>query len=660
KKKISSPNGPSLPVTTKGCYIISGGLGHIGLCMAEHLIRAGVSEIVLLSRQGSSHPLAEIIKQKFNLLGARVHILAVDVTREDSVNSLYIYLTEQNLDVKGIIHGAGTNSYDKLPELTYEKFVSEASPKIMGGWLLHKLSLNYKVDFFILLSSIASIWGAGTQSHYSAGNSFLDSLAHYRKQQGLPALSINWGMWADGGMATEEISYKLSKMGISSMSSQQALAFFDIALTLDQPQVIISKMEWPVFINLYCSQKKCTFFDAIQQPEGSSDQHIIEQPQRTLVDIIKAKLGEVLNLSAEKLDLELPIMAHGLDSIMAVELSNALAADGVNVSIADLFMATSINALVEKITNSINNASRVETVKESHRDVDTSFETPVITVPPISALSKKPKISQSIYTFEERASAPVRLLCFPYAGGSPAVFNKWLLELDENIELSSIVLPGRMHRLNEAPFKRMDDIVDHLMEAVLPLFDKTVMFFGHCLGGLIMYELTQKLLMETGKQPIHLFASGARAPQFYTPEQLTIDVMQFSPVKDVPGHELNENDFLVFLKDLNFETSTALYDDKEMRKIMLPTVQADLEANNLYTYVQKLSLSMPITAIGGRVDPYVTGQHLLGWQQQTKNSFKIHIRPGDHYFIETQKQFLIKIVNETTRELLVNNEVVYC
>src|SRR5205085_9417453 len=116
----------------------------------------------------------------------------------------------------------------------------------------------------------------------------------------------------------------------------------------------------------------------------------------------------------------------------------------------------------------------------------------------------------------------------------------------------------------------------------------------------------------------HLFVSGARAPQFYNPEQIDTDYLQFNPDPKIPGHELPEPLFLELMGILNFATSTALYDDEEMRRVMLPSVRADVALNNTYTAPPRPPLDIPITVMGGRVDPFVSGVQLVGWREQTR------------------------------------------
>lgn len=401
---------------------------------------------------------------------------------------------------------------------------------------------------------------------------------------------------------------------------------------------MVTRMNWRPFVALYSSQRKCNFFDRLLNSKPVERPQVQEIPR---ADVIKKKLAAVLETNIEDIDFSKPLIALGLDSLMAVELVTGLENAGIQVSLTSMFTASSVNAWMSELTGTVPVKSKKIEVEEKKTE-----EKAIKKEVPQKRVSAK--ISEWLHTFEEKPSAEYRLICFPYAGGGPSVFNKWMAELGPNVEISSIVLPGRMHRLNEAPLLKMDDVVEQLTPALAPLFDKKVIFFGHCLGALVMHEVAQLLFKQTGKMPFHIFVSGARAPQFYTPEQLEIDVLQFSPVRGVPGHELDQENFIEFLKDLNFDTSAAIFNNLEMREIMIPTVQADLRVNNLYTYQTRPKLDVPITVIGGRVDPYVAGHHLLGWKQRTSASFEIHMRGGDHYFIERERAFLVGLVDGIT------------
>ncbi|HID99273.1 MAG TPA: KR domain-containing protein [Thiotrichaceae bacterium] len=154
-----------------------------------------------------------------------------------------------------MIHAAGTLGYDSLPEISLTRLQSVLRAKVQGAWLLHQLTQKQPLDFFVCFSSIASVWGSKKQAHYAAANHFLDGLAHYRQALGLPALSINWGPWAKGGMASCEAQSVLKRMGVEALSPEKALEAFGYLLTSQACQNTVADINWPVFKAIYTAQK---------------------------------------------------------------------------------------------------------------------------------------------------------------------------------------------------------------------------------------------------------------------------------------------------------------------------------------------------------------------------------------------------------------------
>jgi surfactin synthase thioesterase subunit len=257
--------------------------------------------------------------------------------------------------------------------------------------------------------------------------------------------------------------------------------------------------------------------------------------------------------------------------------------------------------------------------------------------------------------------ATARLLCFPYAGGGPSVFAHWAGILPEFLELAIVHLPGRGSRLGEPPLARMDALIDALTPSVRScMAELPCAFLGHSLGALILFEITRHLRRAYRAVPIHLFVSGARAPHYYHKEQLRQDHLQYSPVPGTAGHELADAQLVEMLRDLGFEASRALETNPEMRRLMLPTLRADLRMHDAYRYAPGPPLDVPITAVGGRVDPFVTGEQLHGWRRHTTGSFTTAFRPGGHYFLEREKTFWAELLGATLAPACESEAIAAC
>jgi len=215
-------------------------------------------------------------------------------------------------------------------------------------------------------------------------------------------------------------------------------------------------------------------------------------------------------------------------------------------------------------------------------------------------------------------AAETRLFIFPYAGGSPAAFNRWSVD---DIESQIVHYPGRGSRFSEPPIKKIENLVENLCFAIQPLLNMPSVFFGHSLGGLIAFELVRELRRRNLSQPNTLFVSACAAPQF--------------PDPNPPIHALPDDTFLEALKKFNGIPSEILK-QPETLKILLPTVRADFETVEVYRFdSSEPPLDIPIIAFGGLDDERVGRERLEGWALQTSSIFRSRYFPGGHFFINT-------------------------
>jgi acyl carrier protein len=172
-------------------------------------------------------------------LGATVEVAACDITDGDALGQL---LAGRSLNA--VVHTAGVLDDGVLTGLTPQRLAAVMRPKVDAAWHLHRLTEN--LDAFVLFSSVAGTLGAPGQTNYAAGNVFLDALAHHRRAQGLPATSLSWGPWEDGGMAgalADANTARMARGGLLSVSVQSGLALLDAALAADQPALAPLRMD---------------------------------------------------------------------------------------------------------------------------------------------------------------------------------------------------------------------------------------------------------------------------------------------------------------------------------------------------------------------------------------------------------------------------------
>jgi medium-chain acyl-[acyl-carrier-protein] hydrolase len=232
--------------------------------------------------------------------------------------------------------------------------------------------------------------------------------------------------------------------------------------------------------------------------------------------------------------------------------------------------------------------------------------------------------------------AVVRLFCFPYSGAGASIFYSWPGTLPPLIQVCPVQLPGRGNRLAEPSFIRLLPLVQAAAEALLPYLDKPFAFFGHSMGALVSFELARHLSKQHNLSPVHLFVSGHNAPHI--------------PDREPPIHALPEPEFMAKLRQLNGMRKGVL-EDAELMQLVLPILRADFAACETYVYQAASPLECPISALGGLQDEYVTRDGLEAWREQTSASFYLRMFPGDHFYLNTDRQLLLRTL---ARELTVS------
>jgi acyl transferase domain-containing protein/acyl carrier protein len=333
-----------ITVRADATYLITGGLGALGLNLARWLVQQGADHLVLLGRHSPTDEAKEVIAQ-LQQAGATVMTLRADVTVPGDLQSVLDEIASSLPPLRGIVHAAGTVDYAPLPTATAEAFERVLSPKVAGGWLLHQLTQEMPLDFFLLFSSIASVWGGKGQGSYAAANQFLDVLAHYRHQQGLPTLTVNWGPWAGGGMAVPDFANWMARLGIQPLLPEAATAVLDRLLLAGLPQATVLDVDWARFRSLFELRKPRPLFAQLEggiTASGATSSKValnrprfidtvgeipVQQRLEALMSHLQRELAGVLGLVGKLPDRYQGFFEMGMDSLMAVELKNRLEAD---------------------------------------------------------------------------------------------------------------------------------------------------------------------------------------------------------------------------------------------------------------------------------------------------------------------------------------------
>ncbi|WP_299411529.1 type I polyketide synthase [Acaryochloris sp. IP29b_bin.148] len=354
------PEQNTSPLDGNSTYLITGGLGALGLKVARWMVDQGARHLVLLGRKGPSDKAKESVAA-LEELGTTVKVIQADVTQETELAQVFTTMKTSMPALRGIVHTAGIQDDGVLLQQDWERFTQVTAPKVRGAWALHTLSKDIPLDFFVCFSSIASVLGAVGKGSYGAANTFLDALAHYRQGLELPSLSINWGPWADVGMATALKSHDqdlLDKLGFNTIPPDigvQALA--DLLSQTSTCQMGFCSLDWPKFIQQHFSSGKIPGFlsELTQQnmqehAETLSVQDVMSasptELPRMLGIYIHTEVAKLLGIESSKLDKESSLINLGLDSMMAIQLRNTLKGNmGVNIPMVQFMEGLTVNGL---------------------------------------------------------------------------------------------------------------------------------------------------------------------------------------------------------------------------------------------------------------------------------------------------------------------------
>ncbi len=225
---------------TDGTVLVTGASGMLGALVARHLVvEHGVRSLLLVSRRGADAPGAVELVAELAALGADVTVAACDVADREALAGL---LAEHR--VTGVVHTAGVLDDGIVSSLTPERLDTVLRPKLDAALNLHELTSD--LSAFVLFSSAAGTFGGLGQGNYAAANVFLDALARQRRAQGLPAVSLAWGAWANGGMIgslAEVDVQRMSRGGVEGMSAEEGLALFDAACAAGDAMLVPMRLD---------------------------------------------------------------------------------------------------------------------------------------------------------------------------------------------------------------------------------------------------------------------------------------------------------------------------------------------------------------------------------------------------------------------------------
>jgi acyl transferase domain-containing protein/acyl carrier protein len=378
-----------------GTYLITGGLGGLGLVVATWMAEQGARRLVLTTRRGlpprerwsellrNGGPEARQIEavRRIEALGADVRVLAVDVGDEARMREFVAsHRREGWPPIRGVVHAAGVVEPAPLTESLPKDVDAVLRAKVTGGWVLDRSFPE--LDFFVLFSSASAIMSSPGMGIYASGNAFLDALAHARRARGQHALSIDWGPWAEVGMAAAYGGDRgpLQLEGTQSISSAVGIHLMERFMVKDATQVAVLPFDWSRWRAVYPSFSRAPIYDDLYRqlppPASPADSpaaavgEATEPPALTLGQLraladpaerldrleafLKQGVAHVLGTRSVGIDASTPLLALGLDSLMVIEMrAQILSTFGVSLRLIDLLGGASVKDIATSVASSL-------------------------------------------------------------------------------------------------------------------------------------------------------------------------------------------------------------------------------------------------------------------------------------------------------------------
>ncbi|MUH00296.1 SDR family NAD(P)-dependent oxidoreductase, partial [Scytonema sp. UIC 10036] len=325
-----------------GTYLITGGLGGLGLLVAQWLVEQGARHLVLMGRRGASDE-AKVTLSKLEQIGAQIRVFQADVSVAEEVARALAEIELSMPPLRGVIHSAGVLEDGVLARQDWQQFAKVLSPKVQGAWNLHVLTQNKPLDFFVLFSSATALFGSPGQGNHAAANSFLDGLAYHRRSLGLPALSINWGAWAElGVVANRNFSEQTNMRGVDTIVPKQGIQILEQVFHHPSAQIGVVPIDWSQFMQRFTAETAPSFLSELaleadsrvktEQLSVQKDEFLMRLKQASprdrqelLLAHLQDQVTKVLSLSSShRLEPHQGFFDLGMDSLTSVELRNRL------------------------------------------------------------------------------------------------------------------------------------------------------------------------------------------------------------------------------------------------------------------------------------------------------------------------------------------------
>ena len=631
-----------------GTYLLTGGASGFGLSVAEWMTTKGARNLVLMSRSGVKTDFERDIVQRMEKKGVNVMIAKGSVDSKEDVDRIFKEVAATMPPIKGIQHAAMVLDDGSIPEIDYKRYMSVFKPKAVGCWILHEATKNMDLDHFISYSSISAIYGNPGQVSYVGANSFLDNFSAWRRAQGLPATTINWGVIGDVGFVARNAAQAgvvgdlLYKQGWKTFTIQQATWILEQMLLNNPVQRVGTDSDWEMIGGFYphtahssrfahlVSEKQLNSGSGGGSGDGALKATLLEAKPEEQVEIfldqLKDTFARVLGTTAAKIDTAEPVTKYGLDSLMANQIRNWIQSNmSIDYSMMRIMRGPTMEEMTSQILDELNGAGGGGAMEGE----------------------AKSELDKWIIRTKKVDNPRLRLYCLPYFAGGASIFSTWHEFLPDDVEVCAVQFPGREERGDEKAYDDVADLVAKMAEVMEPLLTVPCAFYSHSSGAGVALELTRYLNRELDVQPTKFMVGGWRAPHLVSPFKFLEAIAEDEVYK-----EKNIPNIKNHLRAL--EIPSEVIDNDAVFNEMLPALRADILLGKKYKYIKDEPLNCPLTAFAGADDSVFTEDQVRGWDQHTTNEFKFVVVPGSHLFCRDNKEELLEIVTEELRETVLD------
>ncbi len=373
-----------LAIRRDASYLITGGLGALGVETARWLSSQGAGGIVLMSRRGGDAAARAL--EKIGTLNCPVTCVAGDVCDEDSLNTALNKLPPEILPIGGIFHAAGVLKDQLMNQMSDEDFAYPLPAKTLGTWNLHRWSQTHPIDFLVLFSSVSAVLGTAGQANYGAANAFMDGFAAYRNARGGRTLAVNWGAFDGAGMAAD-LGSMMKKQGVYLLPTDQSLALMGEFLAKAIERITVFRADWERFGGVLAGLmagdlefnliQRLADLDALEGEAADEEALAIkeelsalaaEELRPRLQQFFAQQLSDIMGIDPEEIDSAVSLTTMGMDSLMAMELGSKMqSALGIEMPMSIYLQGPTIDKLADFVVETL-----TESTGETPAPVDES------------------------------------------------------------------------------------------------------------------------------------------------------------------------------------------------------------------------------------------------------------------------------------------------